>query len=258
MKASNKCYDLIKLWEASNKCYLEAYKCPAGVWTIGWGATYNPTTLVRVKEGDKLTQNQADEWLDLLIEENSRYVNHYITSDMTQNQFDALVSLCYNIGAGNFRDSWVTKNHNAKNYEDAFDSFMNHVYDSTGTILQGLINRREDERNLYAESAQITESTKRYLSIKSNAPSSEYRYMMQVVYSRKGAVFSEPKKGKAIDGLYMRDILADYDYLINSKYHSTEIVNGQKRYWHEWIPSNELRKKYNLPAVCYAIYKIVL
>ena len=98
MNISNTGINLIKSFEG---CYLEAYRCPAGVWTIGWGTT-EPVNGVKPHAGMKITQKQAD---DLLINHLKSYeasVNK-LGLELNQNQFDALVSICYNCGAGIFK-----------------------------------------------------------------------------------------------------------------------------------------------------------
>lgn len=93
--------NLIKEFEGLR---LVAYKCPAGVWTIGYGHTYN------VKEGDIITEAQATEFL---MEDISNAVDIVAGSTMdvelTQNQFDALVSFTYNVGVKNFSDSTLLR-----------------------------------------------------------------------------------------------------------------------------------------------------
>ena len=68
MKASRECIDLIKKYEG---CMLEAYKCPAGVWTIGYGHTGG------IKEGQKITQKQAEEYLEKDLEKFEKLVMKY-------------------------------------------------------------------------------------------------------------------------------------------------------------------------------------
>ena len=85
--------DLLWLIKKYEGCKLEAYKCPAGVWTIGWGTTFYPDGS-RVKKGDKITQQQADNILQWYCVENIRLPK----GQFTVNQKTALYSLIYNIG----------------------------------------------------------------------------------------------------------------------------------------------------------------
>lgn len=158
MKTSKSGFDIIKKWES---CRLKAYLCSAKVWTIGWGHTKG------VKPGDTCTQEQADRWLleDVIVFEN--FVSRYF-KNVNQNQFDALVSLCYNIGPGNLYKSSVKVAVLANPNDTKIAScFLKHIYvkatrngiddDGDGLIdepdevakIQGLINRRSDEIKLY-------------------------------------------------------------------------------------------------------------
>ena len=83
MQTSQEGIALIKKFEG---CELEAYKCAAGVWTIGYGSTKG------VNEGDTITQEEADKLLTEEMSEYEGYINDMVTSDLKQNEFDALVS----------------------------------------------------------------------------------------------------------------------------------------------------------------------
>ena len=139
MRTSRKGIELIKAHEGLR---LNAYLCPAGVPTIGYGHTYN------VKMGDRITEEQAERLLigDLILAETE--VNRY-GFDLTQNQFDALVSFVYNIGAGNFRSSTLLKRLKANpNDPDIAKQFSRWVYGG-GKVLPGLVRRRNEESKLY-------------------------------------------------------------------------------------------------------------
>ena len=139
MRTSRKGIEFIKAHEGLR---LDAYLCPAGVATIGYGHTYN------VKMGDRITEEQAERLLigDLIVAETE--VNRY-GFDLTQNQFDALVSFVYNIGAGNFRSSTLLKRLKANpNDPDISNQFKRWVYGG-GRVLPGLVLRRNEEAKLY-------------------------------------------------------------------------------------------------------------
>jgi lysozyme len=140
MKISEKGINLIKFYES---CRLKAYKCPSGIWTIGWGHTQN------VKENDTWTQQQADNvLLNDLIEREA--VINYLKLNLTQNQFDALVSLVYNIGSGRFQRSPVRAQIIVDaNHPWIRTAFLKHVYDNKGNRLPGLVARRNKEIELY-------------------------------------------------------------------------------------------------------------
>lgn len=91
---------------------LKAYKCPAGVWTIGIGTTRYPNG-VRVKEGDTCTEAQAYEWLQFDMSGAAKAVDDYTRDDLNQNQFDVLCDFVYNKGIGAYRDSTLRRLVNA-------------------------------------------------------------------------------------------------------------------------------------------------
>lgn len=120
-----------------------AYKpTPKDVPTIGWGHT------VGVRLGDTCTTDQAQQWLQSDVAGAVSDVNRYVTRKLTQNQFDALVSLRFNIGAGNFIGSGLLRFVNASNDHAAAADFDN--WDKqAGTVLNGLLRRREAESQHY-------------------------------------------------------------------------------------------------------------
>jgi len=146
MKLSQAGINLIKKFEGFRGT---AYKCPAGVWTIGYGNTYY-TDNKRVKQGDTITEQKATELLASLANKNYALpVDKMTRDDITQNQFDALVSLTYNIGVGNFQKSTVLRLVN-KNPQDPkiADAFM--MWDKAGgKVLPGLVRRRKEEARVY-------------------------------------------------------------------------------------------------------------
>ena len=100
MKISLEGLSLIKKFEG---CKLEAYKCSAGVWTIGYGHTAG------VKEGDVCTQEEAEKLLRGDIFKFEEYVQDSVKVDLDQSQFDALVAWTFNLGPGNLRSSTMLK-----------------------------------------------------------------------------------------------------------------------------------------------------
>ena len=139
MKTSPKGIALIKEFEGLR---LKAYLCHGGVWTIGYGHTAG------VKPGMTITEEQAEQFLkeDLIVFE--RAVNNQNLS-INQNQFDALVSLIYNIGIGNFQKSTLLRKARVNpNDNSIMDEFLKWVY-SKGRVLPGLQRRRLAEMKLY-------------------------------------------------------------------------------------------------------------
>ena len=133
--------DLIKKFEG---CRLTAYKCPAGVWTIGYGHT-GPD----VKHGKSITEQEAENLLRGDLDNFEAGVTKAIVSAATTpNQFAAMVSLAYNIGLGGFNKSTVLRKHKEGAYKSASAAFMMWVKGG-GRELPGLVRRRAAERSLY-------------------------------------------------------------------------------------------------------------
>jgi len=127
---------------------LQAYQDSVGIWTIGVGNTYYEDKSP-VKKGDVITQERADSLLKLIADSFGEYINSKVTTKLTQNQFDSLVSICYNIGKGNFNTSTllkvVNKNPNDTSIEVQFLSWCR----AGGKVLPGLLNRRNAEYKNY-------------------------------------------------------------------------------------------------------------
>ena len=139
MKTSHKGIALIKEFEGLR---LKAYKCPGGVWTIGYGHTAG------VKPGMVISEAQAEEYLmaDLIAFE--KHLNG-LGLALNQNQFDALVSFIYNVGTGNFSSSTLLRKVRANPLDNSImDEFLRWVY-SKGRVLPGLQRRRLAEMKLY-------------------------------------------------------------------------------------------------------------
>lgn len=124
----------------------KAYLCPAGVWTIGFGTTV--INGVRVKKGDTCTLEQAKDYKAQDLKRFEKTVNDAVMVGLTQNQFDALVSLTYNIGSNAFSNSTLLKKLNTGDYDGAADQFD--VWNKAGgRVLKGLVNRRATEKKLF-------------------------------------------------------------------------------------------------------------
>lgn len=138
MKFSN--YEHLKRWEG---CRLTAYKDIGGIWTIGYGSTGS-----NVFPGLTITQAEADRLLDQDLVRFEKTVNENVRVPINQNQYDALVSLSYNIGTTAFSRSTVLRRLNEGDYEGAADAILwwNKV---KGKVIKGLVNRRKAERELF-------------------------------------------------------------------------------------------------------------
>ena len=144
MKTSSNGTALIREFEGF---MASAYLCPAKVWTIGIGTTVYPNG-AKVKKGDKCTQDQALEYLQHDLKSFEKTVNDSVKVPLSQNQFDALVSLTYNIGSAAFKNSTLLKKLNAKDYAGAADQFPR-WNKGGGKVLKGLVRRRDAERALF-------------------------------------------------------------------------------------------------------------
>ena len=139
MKISQEGLSLIKKFEG---CELEAYKCAAGVWTIGYGSTKG------VKEGDTLTEEETDNLLLHEMDEYEGYVLEAVEMPLSQHQFDAIVSWTFNLGPSNLKASTMLKVLNKGNYEDV-PAQIKRWNKASGKVLEGLIRRREAEALLF-------------------------------------------------------------------------------------------------------------
>lgn len=140
MKIGLKGLGLIKKFEG---CKLSAYLCPANIPTIGYGNTFYKNG-TKVKIGDKITQQQADELLMDLLPQYEAIVNKNIKIDLTQYQFDALVSFVWNCG----KSETLFRLVNSKS-KDLRQWWETHYITGGGKVLQGLVNRRKAEAQLF-------------------------------------------------------------------------------------------------------------
>jgi lysozyme len=139
MKLSKVGADLVKKYEG---CKLKAYLCPANKWTIGWGHTGG------VKQGQVITQAQADALFDKDIQRFVDGVNKLVKVEINQNQFDALVSFAYNCGVTALQKSTLLEYVNKKQFSKAaaeFDLWTK----GNGKVLHGLVRRRDEEQALF-------------------------------------------------------------------------------------------------------------
>ncbi len=140
MSISDKGVELIAKYEG---CRLEAYKCPAGIWTIGYGHTAG------VQPGQTLPSKEAAK--ALLKEDLKKYGGHvnncvknvHISFPLNQNQFDALTSFCYNCGNGTLQK--LVSGRDAATVAEKILLYNK----GGGKVLPGLVKRREEERALF-------------------------------------------------------------------------------------------------------------
>jgi lysozyme len=124
-----------------------------GVWTIGCGIT-GPT----VVEGLTITREQADAMFRERIKPVEDCINGLVKVPLTQNQFDALVSWCWNVGIGHATGSKLVKVLNAGRYEQVPPELRRWVY-SGGKVSQGLVNRRNSEIGQWTKGAFVSSSS---------------------------------------------------------------------------------------------------
>ena len=139
MRMSAKGRELLKQREGVR---LKAYQDSVGVWTIGVGHT-SAAGLPKVYKGLTITQAQADSILTADLVKFEQTVNKAVTVSLTQNEFDALVSLCFNIGQGAFSKSSVVRKLNSGDKKGAADAFL--LWKNAGGK-PILLKRRQAER----------------------------------------------------------------------------------------------------------------
>ncbi len=145
-----KCFDFIKKWEGLE---LQAYQDSAGIWTIGYGTIlYEDGTPVR--KGDVITKERAVLLLQKEVNEKSTAVNAALNAtNINQNQYDALVSFSYNVGITGFKNSTLLKriknSSSDPTIRDAFLMWDKATVDGQLVEVQGLLNRRKEEADLY-------------------------------------------------------------------------------------------------------------
>jgi lysozyme len=122
----------------------KAYKCPAGVWTIGYGSTRN------VSPGDSITEEEARIRMLTELQDYATAVSQACITRLNQNQFDALCSFAYNVGRTGMKGSSVIRAHNRGDYESASRAFA--LWNKAGgKVYKGLVRRRAAEAALYLE-----------------------------------------------------------------------------------------------------------
>ena len=139
MNISEEGISLIKKFEG---CELEAYQDAVGVWTIGYGHTKN------VQEGQVIKQEEAESMLLHELLEYCDYVEKAVEVDLTQNQFDALVSWTYNLGPSNLNRSTMLKVVNANNMGEV-PTQIKRWNKAGGKVLDGLVRRRKAEALMF-------------------------------------------------------------------------------------------------------------
>ena len=144
---------LLKKFEG---CKLKAYKCPAGILTIGYGHTSAAGTPT-VIDGMTISQKQADDILRQDLVKYETAVQGLVAQNLTQHQFDVLVDFCYNAGAGALKSSTLLKKINAGDF-DAVPAELMKWTKGGGKVLPGLVRRRQAESAWWATSPAATKT----------------------------------------------------------------------------------------------------
>lgn len=144
MKISENGRNLIAEFEGLR---LQAYQDSVGVWTIGYGHTQG------VVPGQIITVAKANQLLDQDIQTHASGIFKYVQVQLNQNQFDALVSFHFNLGANILQGSELLTCINARNWQAAANQMLKYVY-AGNEILQGLVNRRNAEVSLFLKDVE--------------------------------------------------------------------------------------------------------
>lgn len=147
MRASENCLGLIRQFEGFSA---KPYKCPADVWTIGYGSTRYADGRAVASSDPNITEQAAGALVLATLGAYESAVNDSVKVQLSQNEFDALVDFAYNVGAGNLRSSTLLKKLNAGDRAGSADEFLK-WNKGGGKVLPGLVRRREAERKLFLD-----------------------------------------------------------------------------------------------------------
>lgn len=172
---------------------MTAYRCPANIWTIGYGHTKN------VRQGMVITQEQAEEYFRQDVAKHEKIVSYYdYIYRWNQNEFDALVSFSFNIGS----IKQLTKN--GTRSKATISKKMLEYINGDGKVLNGLVKRRKEEQALFLTPMETEGQTELKESV---AISSDYPMLKEGSkgdYVKKLQTFLQEKNiyhGK-IDGIF--------------------------------------------------------
>jgi lysozyme len=137
---------LIKFFEGFRS---KPYLCPASIPTIGYGATYYPNGKKVTLNDAPIDEAYASQLLQNMLGMYEKSVDSFCRDDITQNQFDALVSFAYNLGIGALKSSTLLKKVNANPNDPTIRDEFNKWVMGGGKKLPGLVKRRASEADLY-------------------------------------------------------------------------------------------------------------
>ncbi|WP_273789645.1 lysozyme [Bartonella sp. ML70XJBT] len=166
-KISQEGLALIQQWEGLR---LNAYKDAIGVWTIGYGHT-SAAGKPFVHKGMTMTEKQAEDLLRQDLRQFENTVEQAVQVSLTDEQFAALVSFCYNVGTRAFCNSTLLKKLNNGEYE-AIPTELQKWTKAGGKRLQGLVHRRVAEAGLWAKGAFVSSN---YQTVETQAPTGLFK-----------------------------------------------------------------------------------
>jgi lysozyme len=146
MRISNSGIELIKRWEGFRS---DPYVCPAGVVTIGYGNTYYENGAKIRMSDPPISTSRAEALLRNTVKHYEAGVDSMTRDDITQAQFDALVSFAYNVGLEALRKSTLLKKVNANPNDILIYNQFLRWNKAGGRVLQGLTKRRKEEARMY-------------------------------------------------------------------------------------------------------------
>lgn len=146
MKLDQEGYDLIKSFEGLK---LKPYRCSAGIATIGYGNTYYENKIKVQMSDAQITKERAEELLKFNADRFANKVSNLVHKPINQNQFNSLVSFCYNIGSGAFASSTLLKKVNINPNDLTIRREFMKWNKAGGKEILGLTNRRIKESALY-------------------------------------------------------------------------------------------------------------
>ena len=133
--------EIIKKYEGFSS---QAYKCPSGVWTVGWGHTGRD-----INKDTILTREEAELMLKKDVTNLQEQILFLLDGKPSMNELDALTSLCYNIGLGAFKKSRLLKRINLKENGELISKEWIEFNKVNGKVVKGLLRRRAEEICLY-------------------------------------------------------------------------------------------------------------
>ncbi|CAB4127590.1 COG3772 Phage-related lysozyme (muraminidase) [uncultured Caudovirales phage] len=141
---------LLKKYEG---CKLKAYRCPAGICTIGYGHTA-AAGAPPPRDGMTITQQQANDTLSRDLRQYETAVEAMVHQPLNQHQFDVLVDFAYNAGIGNLKSSTLLKKVNAAQFDQVPAELMKWTKGG-GKVLPGLVKRRQAESAWWISGAPV-------------------------------------------------------------------------------------------------------